>query len=49
MDDFPGSAAGCGLHEDALGGRTSRLTCLQVDAMAAALASDAGFGPGLTW
>ena len=48
VHDPPGSAAGGGLHEDALGGRTPALPACRSMLRAAALASDAGLGPGLT-
>ena len=48
MHDLPGSAAGSGFQEDALGGRTPLLTCLQVNAEGGGVRIRCGLGPGLT-
>ena len=47
MHDLPGSAAGSGFQEDALGGRTPLLTCLQVNAEGGGVRIGCGIGTGI--
>ena len=46
MHDLPGSAAGSGFQEDALGG-TPLLTCLQVNAEGGGVRIGCGIGTGI--